>query len=200
MSSTILRISLASCMALGVATANAQGKPAADAGTSTAPAAPEAPTPAAELALFMKDMLGTWTCATTFPAGALGPGSAEMKANAKVKFSKEALLGGFFYRGEFSIPKSKDLPMAMSGIFYLGYESASKQIITVGVDNMGAAWMGAGPLSETSATWTGDSYMMGRKVKVRETTTKTAPKQMTHTFEVDMGKGFQKMGEDVCKK
>jgi hypothetical protein len=42
--------------------------------------------------------------------------------------------------------------------------------------------------------------MMGKKVKTRETTTKDDPKHVTHKFEVDMGKGFQLMGEDVCKK
>jgi hypothetical protein len=201
--SSVLRICLASSVVVGVATANAQNK-AADAGAAaaTSPAAAAEPVhaPAPELVNFMKDMLGTWTCATTFMPGAFGPGSPEQKATAKVKFSKEPKLAGFFYRGEYAIPKSKEMPTPMSGIFYLGYDSGFKQIITVGVDSMGGASMGTGPLTETTATWTGDSYMMGKKVKVRETMTKTGPKQLTHLFETDTGKGFQKVGEDICKK
>jgi hypothetical protein len=184
--------------------ANAQGKPPDPFEPVGAPksmtAQPAAPQPAPELTSFMRDMLGTWNCTSTFPAGSMGPGSPEMKSTAKVKFSKEPALAGFFYRGDYSLPKSKTMPMSMAGVFYVGYESMSKQIISLGVDSMGTASMGMGPLSETSMSWTGDGYMMGQKVKLRETMTKVAPKQVTHTMEVDMGKGFQKMGEDVCKK
>jgi hypothetical protein len=37
-------------------------------------------------------------------------------------------------------------------------------------------------------------------MKTRETFTKVGPKELSHKFEGDMGKGFQLMGEDVCKK
>jgi len=37
-------------------------------------------------------------------------------------------------------------------------------------------------------------------VKTRESIVKSGPKQLVHTFEVDMGTGFQKMGQDDCKK
>jgi hypothetical protein len=90
--------------------------------------------------------------------------------------------------------------MAMNGIFFLGYDSALGLAISVSVDSMGAASMGAGALSETSLTTSGESYMMGKKVKIREVITKTAEKQLAHTFEVDSGMGFQKVGEDVCKR
>jgi hypothetical protein len=42
--------------------------------------------------------------------------------------------------------------------------------------------------------------MMDLKNKVRETMTKKDAKNVEHTFEVDMGKGFQMFGTDVCKK
>jgi hypothetical protein len=181
---------LGSMMSLAVAQAQ---EPAAG-----APPAP--PKPAPELVEYMKDLLGTWTCTTTFAPGAFGPGSPEVKATSKVKMSKEGALGGFFYKGEYSVPKSKTVPMAFNGIFYLGYDPGSKQILNVSMDNTGAAYLGAGPLSGNVATWTGEGYMMGAKAKVRETMTKTDAKNVTHKFEVDMGKGFAPMGEDVCKK
>jgi hypothetical protein len=46
----------------------------------------------------------------------------------------------------------------------------------------------------------GDGMMMDMKNKVRETMTKKDAKNVEHTFEVDMGKGFQAFGTDVCKK
>lgn len=193
-----LRIGLAAAIALAVASANAEDK--FETLPGSAPPTPATPVPAPELTNFMKDMLGTWKCTSTFPAGAMGPGSPEIKTTAKVKFSKEALLAGFFYRGEYSVPKSKVAPMAMNGVFFIGYEIGTKQAITVGVDNMGTASLGMGPLTASAVSWTGEGYMMGQKVKMRETITKVAPKQVTHTFEVDLGKGFVKMGDDVCKK
>ena len=42
--------------------------------------------------------------------------------------------------------------------------------------------------------------MMGQKVKMRETMSKKGDKEVEHTFEIDMGKGFQPMGTDSCKK
>jgi hypothetical protein len=169
-------------------------------GSSLALAQQGPPRPAPELAEYMKDLLGSWTCATTFAAGAFGEGSPEVKANTKLKISKEAPLGGFFYKGEYVVAKSKTVPMAFSGIFYLGFEPTSKQITNVSVDNTGGISMGAGPLSDTTASWTGEGFAMGTRVKIRETLTKDSPKKIKHKFEIDMGKGFQPMGEDDCKK
>ncbi len=214
-------LTLGAALALGTAMAQdkpAPAKPAAPApakSAAPAPAAPapgkpaapapalatELPKPSPELDAFMKDVLGSWSCTTTFAPGAFGPGSPEIKATAKIKFAKgEAILGGFFYRGEFAVPKSKTVPMSMTGLFYVGYEPGTKQVTNVSIDNMGAISMGAGPLTATSASWTGEGYMMGTKMKTRETFTKVGPKEIAHKFEADMGKGFQVMGEDVCKK
>jgi hypothetical protein len=41
---------------------------------------------------------------------------------------------------------------------------------------------------------------MGQKVKIRESMTRGPDKGAGHNMEVDMGKGFQLMGEDTCKK
>jgi hypothetical protein len=180
---------------LGVATAAAAADPAAAPAEAAAP-----PKPAPELVEYMKDMVGNWSCSTIFAPGAFGPGSPEVKATAKVKMTKEAALGGFFYKGEYAVAKSKTVPMAFTGIFYLGYDAGTKQMLNVSVDNTGAAYMGMGPIAGNVASWTGEGYMMGAKVKIRETMTKIDPKNVVHKFEVDMGKGFQAMGEDTCKK
>jgi hypothetical protein len=186
--------------------ANKPAAPAASPGATTPGAsagapAMEAPKPAPELDEFMKGLVGSWNCETTFAEGAMGPGSAEVKTKSKIKISKgEPFLAGFFYRGEFSLPKSKTVPMQMAGLFYLGYEPGTRQIISLAVDSMGAASMALGPISGDAATWTGDSYMMGKKMKMRESITKVGPKELKHRYEADTGKGFQLWGEDICKK
>jgi len=156
------------------------------------------PMPAKELEAFMKGFVGTWKCQTTFPAGAFGPGSSEVKTKAVVTMKKE--LNGFFYQGEYKAAKAKGMPAAFHGMFYLGYDQGSKQIINVSVDDTGSASMAAGPITANSATWSGEAYMMGSKVKVREVMTLKGPKEAYHKFEVDMGQGFQTMGEDTCQK
>jgi hypothetical protein len=64
---------------------------------------------------------------------------------------------------------------------------------------MGGMSSGTGTASGDTLTFNSDGYMMGSKVKIRETMQK-GDKTISHKFEVDMGKGFQPMGEDVCKK
>ena len=55
-------------------------------------------------------------------------------------------------------------------------------------------------MTEYLITFNDDGHMMGQKVKVRETMQKKGDKEVVHKFEVDMGKGFQPVGEDDCKK
>lgn len=149
----------------------------------------------------MKDILGNWKCTATFPAGGFGPGSPETKTESSVKFSKaEAALEGFFYKAEYSMPKSKTVPFSLAAIFYLGYDNASKQITNVAVDSVGGFQSGMGPLNEGSASWTATVNVMGGKHTLRETLTKVGPKELTHKAEIDMGKGFQVTAVDTCKK
>jgi hypothetical protein len=211
MSASVLRTCLL-CAALGSTTAFAQGKPDASVATpppsaikdKPAPAAPaSAPTvekPAPEFTSFMKDLLGPWSCASTFLPGAFGPGSPEVKATSKMKFIKEPILEGFFYRLEYTVPKSKEVPMKMAGLLYIGFDNAARQLVTANVDNMGGSSHGTGSIADTALTWTGEGFMNGKKVKMRDTLTKSGPRQLTHVFEVDMGMGLQKIGENLCTK
>ena len=162
------------------------------------PPPPAMPKPSAELAAFMKPMEGSWKCDTKFAAGAMGPGSPEVMAKSTVKFKKE--YDGMFYRGEYEIKKQKGFDMAMKGQFFIGWDPGSQQIIVTGIDSTGGMGSGAGKITGETATYTGEGYMMGMKMKTRETMGSKGPKEGFHKMEVDMGKGFTLMGEDNCKK
>lgn len=155
------------------------------------------PTPSKELEAFMKPMEGTWKCDSKMAAGSMGPGSPEMISKSTVKISKE--MGGMWYRGEWSQPKSKTAP-AMSGVFMMGWDPGASQVVQMSWDSMGGSGVGTGTISGTTMTQTGEGTMMGKKMKMKETVTRVDDKTMTHKAEADMGKGFQPMGEDSCKK
>ena len=65
---------------------------------------------------------------------------------------------------------------------------------------MGGSAYSTGPLGADGGSTTGEGIMMGQKVKVREITTKKSDKEVFHKSEVDSGKGFVVIYEDVCKK
>ncbi len=153
------------------------------------------PKPPAELDATYKMLDGSWTCETTFRPNALGTGSPETKTKTTIKFKKD--LNGFWYRGDYEAKKSKNFP-GMKGILYLGDDG--KELLISSVDYMGALSAGTGTASGDTLTFTSDGHMMGMKLKMRDVIEKKGAKEITHRFEVDMGKGFVPMGEDVCKR
>lgn len=174
-------------------------KPAAPAAPAAAPAAPMTPPkPAPEFEAFMKGAEGSWKCESTMPAGSMGPGSPEMKMKTTTKIKKA--LDGFAYDGEWEVKKTKEMPGA-KGRFTLAWDAASKQLVGANFDNMGSVVTTTGTIAGDTATLTGAGSLMGQKMKVREMITmKPGGKEMTHTMESDMGKGWQPMGKDECKK
>ena len=158
----------------------------------------EPPKPSKELETFMKPFEGSWKCDTKFAAGAFGPGSPEVTAKSSVKFKKD--FEGMFYRGDYEIKKQKGVDMPMKGMFYIGWDPGTQQVIVTGVDSTGGMGQGAGKIADGVATYTGEAYMMGMKMKTRETMGAKSPKEGFHKLEIDMGKGFMLMGEDNCKK
>ena len=173
-------------------------KPAAGAPAAAAPATPPGPPkPSKELEAFMKPFEGSWKCETKFAANAFGPGSPEVTAKSSVKFKKD--FDGHFYRGEYEIKKQKGVEMPMKGIFYIGYDSGSNQVVVTGVDSTGGVGMGVGKITGDSVTYSGEQYSMGMKMKTRETM-QMKGKEGYHKLEMDMGKGFMTFGEDSCKK
>jgi hypothetical protein len=141
-------------------------------------------------------MEGSWKCETTMPAGSMGPGSPEMKMPTSVKVKKD--LNGFFAVGSYEVKKTKTMP-GMKGTFSLGAPDG-KTLVSTNMDSMGNTSYSSGPLTPDGATTTGEGYMMGAKVKVRETVQKKGDKEMYHKVEMDTGKGFMLAGEDNCKK
>jgi Protein of unknown function (DUF1579) len=176
--------------------------PAAAAPAAAAPAAAAAPmtppTPAPELDALFKPFEGSWKCDTTFAAGSMGPGSPEQKVKSEVKIKKG--LNGFFYLGAYNVKKTKTMP-GMEGTFTLGYDTGVKAPVSINVDSMGGYSVSTGSGSAADKiVFTGESHMMGMKMKVRETMSKKSDKEIEHVFETDMGKGYTLMGTDACKK
>jgi len=182
------------------AAAKPAAAPAAAAPAAAAPAAAAAPMappkPAPEWEAFAKGWDGTWKCETTVPAGSMGPGSPEMKAQVSAKVKKD--LGGFWLVGNYDMKKTKTTP-AMKGTFTLGSPDG-KTLVSTNMDSMGGSAYSTGPLGADGGSTTGEGIMMGQKVKVREITTKKSDKEVFHKSEVDSGKGFVVIYEDVCKK
>jgi hypothetical protein len=184
---------------VAVAAPAAAQKPATAGAAAAKPAAaPPMPAPDKALEAFMKGFEGSWKCDTTVPAGGMGPGSPELKTKAAVVLKKE--FGGISWHGEAQVEKSKALPDGLTAVFQIGWEPGTKQATYVAYDSIGGAFLGIGPISGESITFAEDGYMMGTKVKARETMTKKGPKEFFHKLEVDMGHGFQSMGEDTCRK
>ena len=166
------------------------GKPAGKAGA----AGPAAPKPSPELET-MKFLAGPWTCETSMPAGAMGPGSPATKARTTIAFKKD--LDGFFYRGDFAM---KEKP-AMKGSVFIGHQPASNLFTLSSVDSMGGVELATSPgFQGDTIQFTGDAFMMGQQMKVRDSITKAGPKEIVHKIEADSGKGFEPMGEDHCKR
>jgi Protein of unknown function (DUF1579) len=170
------------------------GKPEAGPGVQ---GAPDMPKPPPELEAAFKPLDGMWKCDSKFPAGALGPNSPETTAKTMVRFHK--IERGFFYQGDYDMKKTKTTP-GMKGSMLISYQPEAKTFVMTSHDDMGGAGLATSPgFSGDSIAFTGDAYMMGQKVKVRDTMTK-GDKTLSHKMEVDMGKGFQLMGEDSCKR
>jgi hypothetical protein len=190
----------------GAAVAQEPAKAPKAAPPAPAAAAAEKPTPPTnmapppELDTLFKAWEGTWKCDTTFAANAMAPGSPEMKVKGTAKIKKDKDLGGFVYRGIYEVKKTKTSP-GLRGEFVLAYDSGSKSAVMTSVDNMGSIGIATAPTaSGDTFTFTGDGYMMGQKVRTRESFTKKGDKGMEHKYEVDMGKGFMAIGMDDCKK
>jgi hypothetical protein len=177
--------------------AAADGKPAAAPPASAAPAMPALPKPGPELDAAFKFFEGNWKCESKMPAGSMGPGSPEMTTKSSVKFKKA--LGGFYYQGEYDLKKTKTTP-GFKGVMFIGYQPGAKLFtMTSSDDTGGGEYVTSTGFQGDVITFTGEGYMMGQKVKMRETMSKNG-KDAGHKAEADMGKGFQLMGEDTCKR
>jgi hypothetical protein len=141
----------------------------------------------------MKPFEGTWKCDVTFAAGMMGP--TEVKGKSTAKFKKD--MGGFFWKLDYQVAKQKGLPpLSVQG--WYGSNGAGEMTFT-SVDSMGGSSLESGKPEADTLTTTGEGFMMGQKVKIRETLWHK-DKAGGHTAEADMGKGWVKMGTEECKK
>ena len=183
----------------GAAGGAAPAKPAepAKAAVPAQPPAPAMPKPPAEMA-DLKWMLGTWKCSGTAAAGPMNPKEHKFTSMAKAKMD----LDNFWFSVRYEEKKSKEHPMPVKVNIFWSYDSAQKKWVAAMVDNFGA-WM-----TGTSAGWQGDKMewaeegmMTGMgKFQARESFVKKSDKEFTQRFEMNMGKGWMPMGENLCKK
>lgn len=165
----------------------------------TKPAAPPPAQdlPSKELEAFMKPFEGSWKCETTFPAGALGPGSQVASAKTEVTIKKQ--FGGYGWHGEFKLAKTA-LTAATSGVFQIGYAASAKQATFLSYDSVGSSMMGTGTLAGDTVTFLEEGFLKGARVKVRETLALRGPRKMQHKVEIGQGKAYQTIAEDSCTK
>jgi len=172
--------------------------PAKTAATPAAPPPPNLPSsPSTELEAFMRGFEGNWKCETKFSAGSAGPGSQAATAKTDMTIKKE--FDGFSWHGEFKLAKTTTTS-ATSGVFQIGYAAGTKQATFLSYDSVGSAMMGAGTLAGDAVTFNEEGFLKGVKVKVRETLAKKGPRKLHHKVEVEQGKGYQLMAEDICTK
>jgi hypothetical protein len=176
----------------------AAGDKAGGPAAAAAPALPPPPKPPAELDEGFKYFTGTWKCDSRMPAGSMGPGSPEVMGKATLTMKK--VEKGFYYQGVYTMKKTKTTP-GFKGTFLISYQPAAKMFAITASDDMGgAAYETSTGFAGDTITFVGEGFMMGQKVKIRETMTRGPDKTASHKYEADMGKGFQLMGEDTCKK
>jgi hypothetical protein len=157
------------------------------------------PHPPPQIDTLLKGWEGNWTCDSTNAAGAWGPGKPEAKVKATISLQKD--MGGFWYRGDYSVVGTKVVP-PLQAAFAIGWDTGAKAPIMVRYDNTGTVVMETAPsATPDKQVFVGDAHMLGGKtIRFRDTLIRTGPAEMEHRFEMDLGKGFQLMGTDVCKK
>jgi hypothetical protein len=155
--------------------------------------APPLPTPDATLTASFKPDLGTWSC-----SGKMKMGDKDVPTQAQMKISAE--LGGFLYAGEYSLPKSKDMPVGMKAHIHWAFDPATKKLIEFGVDNYGNVFRGtADGFKGDTIVWDEEGTMDGKPIKSRTTVTRKG-KELTVIAEIQKDGAWAPMGEDHCKK
>ncbi|MBC7794439.1 MAG: hypothetical protein H7Z43_12105 [Clostridia bacterium] len=141
-----------------------------------------------------KQATGSWTCKGTMktPTGS----QTEVKTTGKIAKA----LGGHQYVGEFSYPKSDSFP-AMKSITEWHYDPTAKTLVANSVSDNGDASRGtSNGLQGQAMVWTSEGTMGGTQMKSRSTQLYKNDKEMTMSFEAEVGGNWTPVGQQVCKK
>jgi hypothetical protein len=169
---------VAGVLGLGIAMASAQ------------PAGP--PEPPAELQQ-LAGLVGVWKC-----EGTITVGGKEMVEKSKATFSWD--LDRFFVAARMESARTKENPAGYKGRIMFGYDTGSKQFVSMGVDNMGGMSMLTSPgWDGDTMEWQGKSRAMGQELDAREKVTRKGPREIT--LAGGIGSGAQGMSwESTCRK
>jgi len=161
---------------------------------------PPPPKPAAELAR-LKPLAGSWSCQGASPAGAMGPGSPEMKYQSTFKVTPSA--EGFAWTLAYDQKKSKTHPMHFAGYWTAGWHAAEHKMVFFWVDDTGGVGLqSTGDWAGDELVLTGDGTVMGSKALFRDTFTRKGDKALHWKGELKPGSApdYVVIGEDDCKK
>lgn len=141
-----------------------------------------------------KSSVGTWSCKGTMktPSG----GQEEMKTTGKISKA----LDGNLYIGEFSSPKTASYP-AMKTHMEWHYDPTVQMLVANSVSDNGDASRGtSNGVQGQSMVWNDEGTMGGQKMKSRTTQLWKNDKEMTMTFEAEMGGNWVPVGDQTCKR
>lgn len=134
----------------------------------------------------MKDvafMVGTWACDVQMR---MDPSAEWIPEKATVKI--EPALDGCFLMSNF---EGVMMGMPFKGVNILGYDRETKKWQSTWMDNMGAriSYSEGGPKDDGSIVMEGDDFMMGQKMRVRQTTKNITDAKFDWSMEVSMDGG-----------
>ena len=132
-----------------------------------------------------------------FSRDAFGPGSPEVAAKSTVKFKKD--MGGFFYRGDLRGQEAEGRADAVQGHLLHGLRSGLAAAARRRHRQHGRPRLEHRQDAGDTATYTGEQYTMGAKVKTRETMGMKGRKASTSS-RWTWAKASSLIGEETCKK
>ena len=151
------------------------------------------PKPAPEMAQ-LRFFEGNWTCAGTISASPFGPAG---KMTSTVRTHSD--LGGFWESGVVKAT-SPGMP-PFEGMFHMTWDPAAKHHLMFWVDSTGGWAQSTAPGWEgDKITFTGDSYMGGKKFTTRDTFAKEPGGAMKHSWEMQADGKWSPLGDETCKK
>lgn len=185
--------------AAGVFLVSAGGLAIAQTSAAKKPAAAEMPKPALELAQ-LDWLKGTWRCAGTSPAGAMGPGFPESSHKATIRWGRT--LNDFWVMMEYEQKKDRNNPTPVRAHGMVNWDPTTKRFQAWGFDSSGGVSIVTATIA-TNGTWSaeGEQQIGGQRIPYRETITKKSERELAMKGEWKLGTAeWTVVFEDTCKK